>query len=84
MALITAAYRGPLADTLGTPDEKIEASAVSEVLRHIKIAHGKPAWQTAKAMLIVVNGVSILHGKGFRTALHDGDVVTFLPIAAGG
>ena len=84
MALITVVYRGTLAEYVGRRDEQLEAATVADVLHHIKSSYGKTVYHAAKPMLIVVNGVSILQKKVFATTLVDGDVVTFLPLAAGG
>jgi len=84
MAQIIAVYRGSLGTTIGLREERLEAATVSEVLCHIRSSHGKAAHRAARAMLIVVDGVSILHKKVFATQLDNGSVVSFLPIAAGG
>ena len=84
MALITVVYRGSLAEAVGCRDEQLEAATIADVLRHIKSSYGKTVYHAAKPMLIVVNGVSILQKKVYATALADNDVVSFLPLAAGG
>jgi len=84
MAQVTVRYRTELADTLGMREEQMEAETVREVLHHIKHTHGADAYKTAKAVLIVVNGVGIHLDRAYKTALHDGDVVSFLPLATGG
>ena len=84
MAQITVMYRSGLADNIGVRKEQLEASTISELLRIIKLVHGKTACKQAKSMLIVVNSVSISHQKLFATKLNDGDEVKFLPLAAGG
>jgi molybdopterin converting factor small subunit len=35
-------------------------------------------------LVVLLNGVSIYSGSGWKTLLHDGDVVSFLPMLAGG
>ena len=84
MALITVIYRGSLAENTGTRTEQLEAEKVQDVLRHVKKAYGATVYKQAKAMLIAVNGVSILQMKVFATTLADGDAVSFFPLAAGG
>ena len=84
MAQITVNYRGALTQAIGLSSEQLEVATVSEVLRHIKSTQGKIVYKQAKAMVIVVNGVSILQKRVYATALFDGDVVSFLPLAAGG
>jgi len=81
---ITVKYRAHLAALTKTGSESIEAANVKDVLRHIKQRFGAEAGKLAQAMLIVVNGQSILLLKHFKTALRDGDEVCFLPICGGG
>jgi MoaD family protein len=81
---ITVKYRAHLATLTNVAEEQIEASTARDVLRHIKTQYGTETEKRAKAMLIVINGESILMLSHFKTALHDGDVVSFLPICCGG
>jgi molybdopterin converting factor small subunit len=81
---ITVRYRAHLAALTKTAGEQLEAATVKDVLRHINERFGAAAGKTAKTMLIVINGESILHLKHFKTALRDGDEVSFLPICGGG
>ena len=84
MAQVTVVYRGTLAESIGVKSEEIQADKVADVMRHIKAAHGEANYKQAKPTLIVVNGISILQKKVYATKLSDGDVVSFLPLAAGG
>ena len=77
-------YRAQLAALTKTACESINAANMKDVLRHVKAQFGAEAEKQAKIMLIVVNGQSILQLKHFKTALKDGDEVTFLPICGGG
>ena len=81
---VTVKYRAHLAALTKITTEQIEAVAVKDVLRHIKTSFGAEAGKLAKTMIIAVNGESILHLAHFKTALHDGDEVSFLPICGGG
>ena len=81
---INVKYRANLAVLTKTVSEEIEAANVKDVLRHIKKRFGTEAEKLAKTMLIVVNGQSILLFKHFKTALKDGDEISFLPICGGG
>ena len=79
---VTVKYRGePLG---GISEENISVATVSDVLKHIKKSYGTEAYKSAKRMAIAVNGKSILLLKNEKTALKDGDTVTFLPICGGG
>ena len=82
--LVNVKYRAQLAEITKTKVEQLEATIMKDVLRHIGKSYGKEAEKTAKSMLIAVNGESILHLKHFKTILHDGDEVSFLPICGGG
>ena len=55
-----------------------------DVLRHIKAAYGPGAEKKAKAMLVAVDGESVLLRRGFATPLHGGETVQFLPMCGGG
>jgi len=81
---ITIRYRAHLAELTKTASESIDASNITDVLKHIKKQFGGEAEKTAKTMLIVVNGQSIQMLKAYKTVLKDGDEVGFLPICGGG
>ena len=81
---VTVKYRSYLAELTKTPGEPLEALTVKDVLRHIRTQFGAEAEKLAKTMLIVVNGQSVLHLAHFKTALKNGDEVSFLPICGGG
>jgi len=81
---VNVKYRSHLADFTKTAGEALEAATVKDVLHHIKTQFGAEAEKEAKTMLIVVNGHSVLHLAHFKTALKDGDEVSFLPICGGG
>jgi len=81
---VTIKYRAQLAVFTKIDSESIEANNIKDVLHHIKKQFGINAVKLAKTMLIVVNGQSILLLKLFKTALKDGDEVSFLPICGGG
>ena len=81
---VTVKYRAHLATLTKIAAEQIEAATVKDILRHIKTGFGAEAEKLAKTMLIVVNGESILQLAHFKTALQEGDEVSFLPICGGG
>ena len=84
MNKVQAKYRAKLAALTGTAEEPIEAQDVEDLLRSLEKRHGREAGKTARTMLIAVNGESIHLLKHYRTALKEGDVVSFFPICAGG
>ena len=82
--MITLRYRGNLAELTGKTAEEIDASNVAEVISYIRNQYGKAAAKQAERMLITVNATGIHLLARFKTPLEDGDVVSFLPLAAGG
>jgi len=81
---VTVKYRGALAALTKTAAEQIDAETVKDVLRHIKARFGKEGEKQAKAMIIAVNGESILQRTHFKTPLQSGDEISFFPICGGG
>jgi MoaD family protein len=81
---VTVKYRGYLTSLTKIAAEQIDAKTVKDTLSHIKMNFGKEAEKNAKAMIIAVNGESILHRMLLKTPLQDGDEVSFLPICGGG
>ena len=84
MANVKLKYRGPLRDRLKISEELAFGEEINDVLKYIKKLYGKDAYGLAKSMLITVNGESILKRRVFKTELNDGDVISFLPVSAGG
>lgn len=82
--MVTVKYRGRLCVLTGKAAERLTAGSIREVLKHINAAYGAVAYQEAKRMLITVDEESILLHGGLSTALTDGAVVSFFPIAGGG
>jgi molybdopterin synthase sulfur carrier subunit len=77
-------YRGHLADLTGAADETFEARNIEGLLKCLRQRYGKEAEKHARAMIIALNGESILLLKRYKTALKNGDVVSFFPLCAGG
>jgi MoaD family protein len=77
-------YRSQLAELTGIAEERLEAATVKDILKSIGERFGREAEKKAKTMLIVVNSESILQLRHFKSALRDGDEVSFLPICGGG
>ncbi len=82
--MILLRYRGDLQKLTGKDRDEIDAMTVADVLKFIRISYGKDAYKRAAAMLIAVNGVSILLLNGKGTKLSDSDTVSFLPVCGGG
>ena len=84
MSKVTVKYRGHLSVLTGAAEEVYEAADVEAVLRALRRRYGREAEKSARAMLIALNGESILLLKRYKTALKEGDVVNFFPLCAGG
>ena len=84
MSKVQVKYRGQLAALTGVAEETLEAADVEGALRSIRALHGQKAEKAARTMLITLNGESILLLRRYKTALNDGDVVSFFPLCAGG
>lgn len=81
---VTVKYRGTLLEYTTVSSEILNVLSVKEVLQHIKTTYGKSAEKEARRMLISVNGKSILLLNNHKTALQNGDTVSFIPICGGG
>jgi len=84
MSKIVVKYRGQLEALTGLSEEAYEAADVEDVLVSLMKRHGRDAEKAARSMLIALNGESILLLKRFGTILNEGDILSFLPICAGG
>ena len=82
-------YRGHLAELTGAVGDTFEADNfealnIEGLLKCLRKRYGKEAEKHARTMIIALNGESILLLKHYRTALKNGDVVSFFPLCAGG
>ena len=84
MGKISVKYRGQLRAFTGKAEEALEAVNVESLLKIIRKNHGEKTEKAARAMLITLNGESILLLKSFKTALREGDTVSFFPLCGGG
>ncbi len=82
--MITVKYFGALRASTGTAQESFEAENIKEVLVKIKAAHGKEAAAKARRCLILLNSDNVNLHNGMRTSLKPGDIVSFVPVCAGG
>ena len=80
----TIRYYAPLRGIVKKESDETDAKTIHDVLNQIRDTYGKQAYKAAKSSLIVINDVSIGLYEGKKTALHDGDVVGFLPLCGGG
>ena len=84
MNRVLVKYRAQLAALTGIAEETVEARDVEALLRFIGKSHGREAEKCARAMLITLNGESILLLRRFKTSLREGSVVSFFPLCGGG
>ena len=84
MSKVLVKYRGHLAAITGILEESYNEENVEDLLMSIRKRHNRQAEKAARAMIITLNGESILLLKRYKTALSDGDTVSFFPLSAGG
>ena len=84
MNRIRVKYRGHLAALTGTSEETLEGRDVEGILRALRERHGREAEKSARAMLIALNGRSILLLRRYKTPVKEGDQLSFFPLCAGG
>jgi len=84
MNKVLVKYRGNLEALTGIREETLEASDIKGLLISLRKSHGIEAEKTARTMLIALNGESIQFLKQYKTALREGDTVSFFPLCAGG
>ena len=84
MNSVKVKYRGHLASLTGEAEEAFDAGDVEELLKSLRKRHGREAEKAARAMIITLNGESILLLKRFKTILSEGDTLSFFPLCAGG
>ena len=80
-------YRGPLAALTGTKEETLDRQDmrnIQDLLKSLGEKYGPETEKIARVMLIALNGESIHLLKQFKTAIKDGDTVSFFPLCAGG
>ena len=84
MSKVRVKYRGYLAALTGSAEETLDAQDVESLLLSIRERHGRPAEKTARAMIIALNGESILLLRRYKTVLEEGDTLSFYPLCGGG
>ena len=84
MSKVLVKYRGHLAAITGTREESFDGENVGDLLRSLRERHNREAEKAARAMIIAINGESILLLKGYKTVLSEGDTISFFPLCAGG
>jgi MoaD family protein len=93
---VTVHYLGPIRVILKKRDEEIEIdlkTTVLKLLRKLANAYGKVFQQEVfddggdqlrESLIVTINGKAIGQLNGMNTGLQSGDVVTLLPLFAGG
>jgi molybdopterin synthase sulfur carrier subunit len=84
MSKVKAKYRGYLTTLTGAAEEDFDEKNVDGLLISIGKRHGRDAEKAARAMIIALNGENILLLKKYKTALKEGDSLSFFPLCAGG
>jgi len=77
-----------MSQALGTRRVEVDGAAtVADVVRLTRERFGERTADFARltrVAAVAVNGVLVTHGRGLRTAVADGDLVTFVKASAGG
>ena len=85
---ITVELTYDMSKALGVQRFELEdARTVADVVRlaRARFGEGEESFETlTRVAAVAVNGVLINHRKGMKTALSDGDTVSFLKAASGG
>jgi molybdopterin converting factor small subunit len=85
---ITVELTYDMSKALGVQRFELEdARTVADVMRlaRARFGEGEESFETlTRVAAVAVNGVLINHRKGMKTALSDGDTVSFLKAASGG
>ncbi len=94
MVLVTVRTFGHLTSIIGGHQVQVDSpgTAVEDLLRELTARFGAPmqsflypgGGELSDMLFVLVNGKNIAHMDGTRTSLKDGDVVSILPITAGG
>lgn len=86
--MITIELTYDMSKALGTRRFEVEgARTVADVVRLTREkfgTQGEEFEKLSRVAAIAVNGVLVNHRRGLRSAVADGDTVTFLKAAAGG
>jgi molybdopterin converting factor small subunit len=85
---VTVQFTYDMAKAIGKSRIEVSgAQTVGDVLRLTReqfSLSGEPFEKLTRVAALAVNGVLINHRKGKKTAVHDGDRVSFVKAAAGG
>lgn len=94
MVLVTVRTFGRLTSIIGGNQAQVDSpgAAVEDLLQELTARFGAPmrsflypsGGELSDMLFVLVNGKNIAHMKGAKTSLKDGDVVSILPITAGG
>lgn len=82
--MVTVRFFGMLRMDLKQPSLAAEAGSVRELIDRIEQQIGLKDKRSLRHAVIFINGENILHLRGLRTRLKDGDEVQFFSPATGG
>jgi molybdopterin converting factor small subunit len=85
---VTVELTYEMSKALGTRRVEVDGAAtVADVVRLTRERFGERTAEfvrLTRVAAVAVNGVLVTHGRGLRTAVTDGDLVTFVKASAGG
>ena len=94
MVLVTVRTIGHLTSIIGGHQAQVDSpgAVVEDLLKELVARFGTPMRnflhprdeELSDMLFVLVNGRNIAHMDGTKTSLKDGDVVSILPITAGG
>ena len=61
-----------------------DVATVADVIEKSRVKCGEKFEELTRVAAIAVNGVLVNHKRGMKTALDDGDIVSFVKASAGG
>ena len=83
--MVTVNLFGTIRGVTGDKELKIDAESVSMLINEITSYYDNPVLDDkVKGAAILLNGKNIVHLKGRKTKLKDGDVVSIFPPVGGG
>ncbi len=82
--MIHVKYYGKMRSLTGRTEELLAVDRIDRLVKEIGFNHGSEASKAAKRSSVLLNGKNVALINGYRTRLHQGDVVQIMPVAAGG
>ena len=83
--MVTVNFFGTIRGLTGDKELTVEAKSVSSLIQKLSSLYDNHIFdEKVKGAAILLNGKNIVHLKGRKTKLEDGDVVSIFPPVGGG